>query len=267
MGVPGFFAYLYKNFSNKYNLVLRKNNIQNFDKHNLSVINNLYIDTNCLIHPEASKVCEAYKHLINPEQIHILEHKIIIACIKYITKLIDETKPTDLIYIAIDGVAPMAKIKHQRQRRFKYMYDNDLMNEIKMKHNKPIESKWNTSSITPGTIFMTKLTKGIIDWINSNNLGAKVIFSSCYTPGEGEHKILQDLKSNQNKVNVVYGLDADLIFLSLSSNISNIYLLRETTILESKIENLSKEDEFSYIDIDILKEIIYVEMSKNISDK
>jgi len=268
MGVPGFFAYLYRNHSKSSDIIIRKKNIIDkyfSTKHDLLSINNLYIDANCLIHPQAAKMCEEYKHLINDEQIYIFEQKIISSCIKYISKLIEETKPTDLIYIAVDGVAPMAKIKHQRQRRFKYMYDIDNINEIKKKYNIEIENKWNTSAITPGTIFMTKLTKSIINWINQKDYNIKkIIFSSCYTPGEGEHKILQYMKNNNNinDVNIVYGLDADLIFLALSSQINKIYLLRETTEIETKKENLTNLDEFSYINIDVLKNIIFIEMTK-----
>jgi len=279
MGVPGFFAYLYKNYSKTHDIIIRKKNIierNYFSKHDLLNVNNLYIDANCLIHPQAAKICEEYKNLLNNDNIEILEQKIISACIKYISKLIEETKPTDLIYIAVDGVAPMAKIKHQRQRRFKYIYDNDKINEIKKKYGIEIEHKWNTSAITPGTIFMTKLTKKIIAWIEQSNYKVKkIIFSSCYTPGEGEHKILQYIKNtidtfNENKlndVNVIYGLDADLIFLSLASNIDKTYLLRETTEIETKKENLSNLDDFSYVDIDLLKKIIVKEMTKYLNEK
>jgi 5'-3' exonuclease len=76
--------------------------------------------------------------------------------------------------------------------------------------------------------------------------------------------------NNNNGTSIIYGLDADLIFLALSSNIDKTYLLRETTEIETKKENLTNLDEFSYIDIDILKEIICKEMTKynnNIKEK
>ena len=120
-----------------------------------------------------------------------LEKKIIKQVISYIELLISETKPTETVYIAVDGVAPMAKIKHQRLRRFKTIYDRNIKEQIAKKYNRTLETEWNTSAITPGTMFMDKLTKSILQWIKINKFNCKIIFSSSYTPGEGEHKLLQ----------------------------------------------------------------------------
>ena len=37
--------------------------------------------------------------------------------IEYMEEILDFIQPKDLIYIAIDGVAPMAKMKHQRLQK------------------------------------------------------------------------------------------------------------------------------------------------------
>ena len=55
----------------------------------------------------------------------------------------------------------------------------------------------------------------------------KYILDDCQNRGEGEHKILQYLKNyTKDDINCIYGLDADLIMLSLCAD-SKIYLLRE----------------------------------------
>ena len=74
--------------------------------------------------------------------------------------------------------------------------------------------------------------------------------------GEGEYKIFKymydnKLNNNLNKINVIYGLDADLIMLSLISN-TNIYLLREPMFLEL----VNKEDPFLFVNIKNLKKNI-----------
>ena len=83
-----------------------------------------------------------------------------------------------------------------------------------------------------------------------NNI--EVVFSSHSVPGEGEHKILSYIKKNCNDTNdtniVVYGLDADLIMLSLVSNINNVYLMRECIEFGKP-----QEGNFLYMDIDQLK--------------
>ena len=89
---------------------------------------------------------------------------------------------------------------------------------------------WNTNAISPGTEFMDKLSTSITTELNTNKLyeNIKVYFSDAYNAGEGEHKILEFIRTNEleGKI-VVYGLDADLIVLSFVSQKNNIFLLRE----------------------------------------
>jgi 5'-3' exoribonuclease 2 len=279
MGVPGFVAWLYHNHKNTnfiFKHLLKSNmintteinteiNTENYDlnfddKHQIDSIDHLLIDANCLIHPQARQVCLDNPHLID-SNLELLEKKIIKQVIAYIELLIDQTKPTKSIYIAVDGVAPMAKIKHQRLRRFKSVYDRKIFESLAKKHNKVLPKEWNTSAITPGTIFMDKLMKSLLSWIKTKKFDCKVIFSSSYTPGEGEHKLLQYMKNrdfDSDPNTVIYGLDADLLFLSLASEKKNIYLMRETSQME--IDGSQFTEGFSYLSIDILNELIRNEM-------
>jgi len=148
----------------------------------------------------------------------------------------------------------MAKINQQRKRRYKAIIESEQREGIKKRHNKESQIKWNNIVITPGTEFMEKLHNKILIWQQNNK--HKIIYSSCFTPAEGEHKLLQFIRNN-NEINnyVIYGLDADLIFLALSSSIdspeSNIYLLREANEI-----NKHSEDILNYVSINIMKESI-----------
>lgn len=264
MGVPGFVAWLYNNHKNT-NFIFRKlfklNDIDDdLNNFRINTLHHLYIDGNCLIHPIARKVYMDNLHLVSTNN-ELLENKIINEVIMYIKLLISQTTPTKTIYIAIDGVAPMAKIKHQRMRRFKAVYDKKIIEDLTKKHNKEYEIEWNTSAITPGTIFMDNLTKNIISWIKITKFDCNVIFSSPYTPGEGEHKILQHIRNSNIDINdniVIYGLDADLLFLSLSLNRQNIFLMRETSEMEINYQKIKENnDGFSYLSIDILRDTIF----------
>jgi 5'-3' exonuclease len=245
MGVPGFFASLIK----KYNIVIP------YILDNYIECNELYFDTNCLIHP----ICfDVYKNNSELENKY-LEDKMIKAVIQYIDEIINLINPKELVYLAIDGVAPMAKMKHQRIRRYKSVKEQEIKENIAKKHNVSYIKLWNNSAITPGTEFMRKLTKSIIRYIKIKKTNIKYIFSSCNTPGEGEHKILQYIKENNNQNNkIIYGLDADLIYLALASMKDNIYLLREK---EQFNNNNQYNNKFNLINIDEMKKCICKELN------
>lgn len=270
MGVPGFFLWLWKKYKLK-NFIFNKFDIE----HNESIsnqyashINNidkLLIDANCLIHPQCFGVLDKNKHWTN---IGTLENIMIKEIISYIELLINYVNPKELVYIAIDGVAPVAKIKQQRLRRFKSVKDTNLFNNIKRKHGKEIPKYWTNSSITPGTVFMEKLTKSIINHFEENKHNCKVLFSSSNSPSEGEHKLLQYIRNidDDNKKYVIYGLDADLLFLSLSSQKENIFLLRESQQMNNiKIDDYSQS--FNYVSIDVMKQCIYEEISSKLDSE
>lgn len=78
------------------------------------------------------------------------------------------------------------------------------------------------------------------------------MYSSYHVMGEGEHKILSHIKQNINTdAYVIYGLDADLIFLAFASQKNNLYLYRENKQLAEIFKNVTPG--FCYVDIDLIK--------------
>ena len=238
-----------------------ENNYQKYRKD----IDWFLVDTNCLIHPVCFKVlAETDEDLSNNR----LEDKMMNAVIEYLEKLIEFVSPRKGIYIAIDGVAPVAKIKQQRTRRFTSVYMRKLESNIRRKHNKESRRFWNNSAVTPGTEFMERLHHKIMGWLKTKKpAGVKVIYSSCKTPSEGEHKLLQFIRDNKAEKKmfsyVVYGLDADLIFLSLASNNPNVYLLREA----QEFDKRNSSNELNYVSIDFMKDFIFRVLKSIISHK
>ena len=92
-------------------------------------------------------------------------------------------------------------MKHQRIRRYRTIKEQEIKENIATKHGVSYLKMWNNSAITPGTLFMRKLTKEIIHYIKLKKTNVKYIFSSCNTPGEGEHKILQHIKEKNDDKN------------------------------------------------------------------
>ena len=110
---------------------------------------------------------------------------------------------------------------------------------------------WDTNAITPGTYFMDKLNHRLKEY--QNDKVQNIIISDSTQRGEGEHKILHYIKENDLSGKIcIYGLDADLIMLSLVSGSEDIVLLRERT--EYNIEET--ENEYIYLKIDPLKDHI-----------
>ena len=124
------------------------------------------------------------------------------------------------VYIAVDGVVPMAKIKQQRMRRFKSVWW--IEKEYEMGVRKPGEERWDTNAITPGTDFMRRLGRRLQTLCSART---NWTVSTSDEPGEGEHKIMSWIRAGniQTEGNIViYGLDADLILLSCLT--SELYL-------------------------------------------
>lgn len=246
MGVPGFFGWILRNF--KHNIILyqlRQN------------IEYLYIDANCLFHPVCLQTLEEYINNTNSNNYNInnLEDLMIQNIIIYLDKIEKLIKPTKLMYISVDGVVPMAKIVQQRKRRFKSEYELNIRNKIKAKHNIKTNTLWSNVNISVGTIFMEKLHNKLFEYYQSKSIKSKIkyIYSSYHTYGEGEHKIMNHIKNNvfDNKANIIiYGLDADLIFLSMSLNRDNIYLLRESNQFDQNNFSNYNNHEFVYVSID-----------------
>ena len=243
MGIPSYFSHIIKN---------HRNIIQNVNS--VSSIQNLYLDSNSIIYDAVYKLQKLYQDDNQFEQLLLKEVQ------NTLYNHIEKLQPKR-VYIAFDGVAPIAKLQQQRERRFKSQFFNELYESENIKSN----SNWNTVAITPGTQFMEKLHsffQGIEQRIQQKFRFVKeVIFSSWKDAGEGEHKLFEYIRNvpHQNEVTLVYGLDADLIMLSIChlQYCNKLYLYRETPEFIKSIDSSLKPNESYILHINYLGDQIY----------
>ena len=151
MGIPSFFSHLVKNHGN----IIKKINYLK------KQVNNLYLDSNSIIYDSYYSIKNEYDG--NNDT---FEKKLIIKVCKKIEEYILELKPNNRVIIAYDGVAPVAKMEQQRNRRYKSMLERKLKKELYPEGNSNTE--WKTTAITPGTNFMKKLDIMTNDYFNNN---------------------------------------------------------------------------------------------------
>jgi len=253
MGIPSYFSLLIKNYPNIIKKYLK----------DVLKVDNLYLDCNSIIY-------DAY----NKMEVDKLTENIAISIIKRVTikieEYIDIIQPSKTIYIAFDGVAPFAKLEQQRSRRYKSWYQNEISN---MYFNKDKVDVWNTTAITPGTKFMSELNEYISKYFNTSSFSKygveNIIVSGSNYIGEGEHKLFEYIRLNPDKhlheTTIIYGLDADLIMLSINHLpvCPNIYLFRETPHFIQSIDSSLEPDMYYYLDIPEFTEVLIKYMNND----
>lgn len=265
MGIPGFFGFIskYNDRATDEQKIIKKTITQLEGNPNGRV--HLFLDFNGAVYTAL--------HKSNAKT----EESLLENTIGYLDVLISILAKDHNLYtivIAMDGVPPRPKVEQQRGRRFHSVDEKN--SKLKLNEQYAVEDEQldisgvNTNIITPGTSFTYKLGNRIKEHINTSELyqNKTVIFSGVDEPGEGEHKILQYIKKESSNNSwteddylVIYGLDADLIMLSMASHVNNIYLLREKTEYGSYSTTFNCEGyDFLYLDIDNTKLFIIKEI-------
>jgi 5'-3' exoribonuclease 1 len=242
-GIPKMFRWLTDQYPNIINNRLEEGLSKDVE------VDNFYLDMNGIIHPCTHGNAEG-------ELIFLDETLMFKKIFMYVDRLYKMVQPSKILYLAVDGVAPRAKMNQQRSRRFRSAKEAETLaaelmaREQYMGDAKPASDKtrFDSNCITPGTDFMLKLSLALQKWVDYKmktdpfwQNGAKVIISGPDVPGEGEHKVMEFIRDTKEKydkgektddygpqwTHVLYGLDADLIMLGLVTHEPNFMLLRE----------------------------------------
>ncbi|KAF3935946.1 hypothetical protein ABW19_dt0200907 [Dactylella cylindrospora] len=266
MGVPAFFRWLSQKYPKIISPVLEALP-EEIDGQQIPVdtsgpnpngeeFDNLYLDMNGIVHP-----CSHPDDRPPPET----EEDMMLEVFRYTDRVVAMVRPRKVLMMAVDGVAPRAKMNQQRSRRFRSAQEakekEDQMAEfVKMLAAKGTEidstlqkKGWDSNAITPGTPFMDILSIALKYWVsyklNTDPAWAKlkIIISDSSVPGEGEHKIMEFVRSQRshpehdpNTRHVIYGLDADLIMLGLATHEPHFRVLREDVFAQDSKPRLCR---------------------------
>uniref|UniRef100_A0A8D2N4F1 5'-3' exoribonuclease 1 n=1 Tax=Zonotrichia albicollis TaxID=44394 RepID=A0A8D2N4F1_ZONAL len=217
----------------------------------------------------------------NDDDVHfrISEDKIFANIFHYLEVLFRIIKPRKVFFMAVDGVAPRAKMNQQRGRRFRSAKEAEdkIKKALEKGETLPTEARFDSNCITPGTEFMARLNEHLKYFVNmkistdKSWQGITVYLSGHETPGEGEHKIMEFIRSEKakphhdpNTRHCLYGLDADLIMLGLTSHEAHFALLREEVRFGGKKAQrvcAPEETTFHLLHLSLMREYIDYEFS------
>mmetsp|Transcript_30068 Transcript_30068/g.72162 ORF Transcript_30068/g.72162 Transcript_30068/m.72162 type:complete len:1544 (+) Transcript_30068:2-4633(+) len=275
MGVPKFYRWLSERYTKINEIVSDSALLPEFD--------HLYLDMNGIIHG-----CTHPNHMDIADVLS--ERDMMLGIMHYLDRIITQiVKPRVSVYMAIDGVAPRAKLNQQRSRRFRSAKDmaeatKDLPKQNNEDGSTGTVDVFDSNCITPGTEFMAKVSDVIKYFIRKKikedpiwrNLN--VIFSGHEIPGEGEHKIMEHIRMMRsqpgyqpNTRHCIYGQDADLIMLGLVTHEPHFTILREVVDFTGGFRNknalktvkkFTKESDFQLLHLSVLREYLFLEFCK-----
>lgn len=180
----------------------------------LQEVDNFYLDMNGIIHP-----CTHGNNV--DEHVMLDETAMFKKIFLYVDRLYKLVQPTSVLYLAVDGTAPRAKMNQQRARRFRSAKDAEQLSaELVARSNRANSNshtapdlllygsgkRFDSNCITPGTDFMLKLSLALQKWVQYKmdtdlywKAGADVIVSGPDVPGEGEHKVMDFIRHQQQQ--------------------------------------------------------------------
>lgn len=251
MGVPLLLTWLRKYFPNCF-----------FDPAAIGSVDNFYVDLNSLLYPAVNLAAD---RLVSSKSsdgsdwsvtLHEAEDAILLALHTLLEHVCTLANPQKLLYIAADGVSPIGKMSHQRLRR----QHSTARSGAKRLCD---ASGFDITALTCGSAFMERVTHSAhyfavkyLERVNLQrraahiaNLGGQgsddressllvdelltAIVNDATSPGEGEHKIFEAMRSFRNQSDMSHNVrhcvcssDTDVVVSSLALHEPFVYVLR-----------------------------------------
>lgn len=264
MGIPGLFSWLRKNCPYLIRNLPSNKSMTSEVKHD---IENLCLDMNGIFHEACQKVYKYGTHAVLKSKIHptkplpppnVMRKRVFEEVGNIVNNLVYRVRPSRRVLIMVDGPAGNAKQSQQRQRRYRSVQDT--------------ERKFDSNCISPGTEWMDFLSKFMDQFIRrqiSDNpiwKGLHAIFSNEKVAGEGEYKLIRFIRKHgtSEESYVLYGLDADLIMLTLlTQNIiaKGAFELRPPKFYILREDQYSRIQTLLIVDISLLRQFLIEELT------
>lgn len=257
MGIPRFFKLL----SERYTLAVEHSRQRHANEHE-----NLYIDMNGVIH--------MMTHDNDEGSLYLSREKMLQKICSYVEYIFDTVNPTELLFLAVDGVVCRMKMNQQRSRRFLHVKE-------RRDAKKPGEpggpapdpgQRFDPNCISPGTEFMNDVEQEVMKFIGRKRetdprwRRITVIYSGHRTPEEGEHKIIGYIKATRDtsthKRHCIHSSDADMILLGLLTSMPYCSILRE----ELNIKN-ERTGDFLFFHSHIVRDCMFLELGLSPSEE
>lgn len=208
----------------------------------------------------------------------------------YIYNLLGEyivSESLKLLYIAIDGVPSKAKIVTQKQRRYMGEVISGLKKSIFKLHEKEIKKdkvrylfetnkiQWSRNKISPGSRFIDSIHRELHYNGRFNQKIRQIcpnlkqyIYSSQYIHGEGEMKIIREMREIKDPKGrfMIYSPDSDVISLCLLLNIDESPKRKHVIKNLVMLRHNQQKNNYDIINIDKLKHNIFTFVKANITN-
>ena len=163
----------------------------------------LYLDFNQIVH----QATHPPDRPAPPDQKSRLQ-----AVCRCLDRLVLAARPRRMLVIALDGVAPRAKMNQQRSRRFIAAQERGAEAAAQLRlattwEREPHAEHWDHNAITPGTEFMCELDEALRYHVARRVASCpafarlRIVLSGASVPGEGEHKIVSIIREQRAQPN------------------------------------------------------------------
>lgn len=215
-------------------------------------VRRLFFDLNALIHNAVNQVYSTFDEEVKeemyetPEEWLVTEGGVFHTVLLDILEVVKIIQPTELIYLAADGVVTRAKMQQQRERSFAATVTSP--------------QPFDRTQIKPGTEFMNSLSTYIKEnlpkmYRQNKNLWPRFVeFSDASMPGEGEHKIMKRLVQKPKRptadfredIDVIYSPDSDMALLAMlhAAVDDNVIVMREQHGFDARIDDFDSRWEY-----------------------